>query len=201
MSRPSLWTRPLFLRPQPIASTSKLPPPQPHPRLHLHRRSYAVRPVPYNPNFRPSTSSLNTATPTIDPLLPPGFTFYANHNNYPMTPVPDPTKMYQSDVFPPQLPRTTVFHYLFPPRRKGQHFRYYPELDPRTIAFIDGITGKELYRTEMAVRAMWLASGLGGLRLKKGDVVCIFGMNSLHWVEAMMGCQANGNIVSPANYG
>lgn len=196
MFHPSLLTRHIGHPASSTTTTSSLT----HILSIVHTRHYAVRPLPYNPNFRGAIPN-SSGRPTIDPLLPPGFTFYPNHNDYPMTPVPNPTKMYQSDLFPPQLPRTSVFHYLFPPRRKGQHFRFYPEQDPRTIAFIDGLTGKELYRTEMAVRAMWLASGLSGLRIKKGDVVAVFGMNSLHWVEAVMGCQANLSIVSPANYG
>jgi len=109
--------------------------------------------------------------------------------------------MYQSELFPPQLPRTSVFHYLFPPKRKGKHFRYYPQNDPRCIAFIDALTGRELYRDEIPVRAMWLNSGLRRLGLKKGMVICIFGSNSLEWVEACYASQAADLIVSPANYG
>lgn len=178
---------------------------------HPHRsvtyivaRSYAVKaPAPYNPNrsVAPSADYRASTRPQIDPLLPPGFTFYENHNDYPVINVPEPKRMYQSELFPPQLPRTSVFHYLFPPKRKGKHFRYYPQNDPRCIAFIDALTGRELYRDEIPVRAMWLNSGLRRLGLKKGMVICIFGSNSLEWVEACYASQAADLIVSPANYG
>ena len=93
-----------------------------------------------------------------------------------------------------------MYHYLFPPKRKGEHYRYYPEPDPRTIAFVDGLTGRELYRHHIPVQAMWLSAGLASLGLKKGDVVGVFGTNSLDWVEACMGAQALNLIVSPINY-
>ena len=109
--------------------------------------------------------------------------------------------MYVSDIPPPKLPRTSVFHYIFPPKRKGTHYRYYPATDPRCIAYVDALTGAELYRDEIPVRAMWLHAGLKRLGLRKGQVVCIFGMNSLHWIEANYGAQAAELIVSPANYG
>ena len=150
---------------------------------------------------KPPVNTVPQARPYIDPLLPTGFTFYKNHNSYPVIPVPDPSKMYVSDIPPPKLPRTSVFHYIFPPKRKGTHYRYYPATDPRCIAYVDALTGAELYRDEIPVRAMWLHSGLKRLGLRKGQVVCIFGMNSLHWIEANYGAQAAELIVSPANYG
>ena len=117
-----------------------------------------------------------------------------------MVDVPDRSKVYEADIGAPHLPRSTVFHYLFPPKRKGTHFRYYQATDPRTIAFIDGITGRELYRDEIPVKAMWIHTGLKKLRLKNRDRVCIFGQNSLEWVEANFGVQAAGMITTPANY-
>ncbi|KAK1925864.1 AMP binding protein [Papiliotrema laurentii] len=155
--------------------------------------------IPYNPNL-PRPTFKHSTSPFIEPSLPPGFTFYDNHNDYPVIPVPDLSKMYQDPRTPPPLPRTSVFHYLFPPKRKGEHLRYYPEPDPRVIAYIDGLTGRELYRHHIPVQAMWLATGLARLGLKRGDVMGLFGMNSLDWIEGCMGGQALNLIVSPINY-
>lgn len=147
-----------------------------------------------------STAPLQLLRTRPDPQLPPSFAFYPNQNSYPTVPLKNPEAMYENPSPPPMIPRCSVFHYLFPPKRKGKHYRYYPEPDPRVIAYIDGITGRELYRQEIPVQSMWLASGLGLLGLKKGDVVGIFGMNSLDWIEALYGSQALNLIVSPINY-
>ena len=133
--------------------------------------------------------------------LPAGYTFYPNHNDIPVPPVPAMARIYESEHPPPHLPRTSVFHYIFPPERKGRPPRYYPQPVPQSVAFIDGVTGRKLMRDEIPVHAMWLNSGLLAMGLKKGDVACIFGTNSLDWVEACFACQALGAIVSPANYG
>ncbi|RSH83648.1 hypothetical protein EHS25_005552 [Saitozyma podzolica] len=79
----------------------------------------------------------------------------------------------------PILPRCSVFEYLFPTGQAS-----YPSPDPKGVAYIDA----PRLGTEM-------------LGLKRGDVACVYGMNSLEWVNAAMGCQAAGIIVSPTNYG
>jgi hypothetical protein len=132
--------------------------------------------------------------------LPLGYSFYPFHNDIPMTAPPDYARIYSSTVPPPHLPRDSVFGYLFPPKVKGEPPRYYPKPDSRTIGFIDGLTGREYLREEVPVRAMWLSAGLSRNGLKRGDVVCIFGMNSLHWIDACFGAHAADLSVSPANY-
>jgi acyl-CoA synthetase (AMP-forming)/AMP-acid ligase II len=98
----------------------------------------------------------------------------------------------------PTLPRSSVFEYLFPnPTSRPS----YPCPDVSDVAYIDGLTGREITRGEVADQAKRLAAGLRSLGLKRGDVGCVYGMNSLEWVNAAMGCQAAGIVVSPANYG
>jgi len=141
------------------------------------------------PNYRPQPYE-----------LPHGYSFYPNHNNIPMTPPPPHAKIYTSSIPPPHLPRDSVFGYLFPPKVKGDPPRYYPKTDPKAIGFIDGLTGKEVLREEIPVRSMWLAAGISKLGVKRGEVVCIFGMNSLEWIEACFAVQSADATVTPANY-
>jgi hypothetical protein len=117
-----------------------------------------------------------------------------------MPPPPPTAKIYDSTVPVPHLPRQDVFGFLFPPKIKGEPPRYYPKPDPRAIGFIDGLTGKEVIREELPVRAMWVSHGLTRLHVKRGTRVCIFGMNSLEWIEACFGIQAADATVTPANY-
>jgi long-subunit acyl-CoA synthetase (AMP-forming) len=70
---------------------------------------------------------------------------------------------------------------------------------PSTVAFIVGLPGQEVTREEVGLQAQWLAAGLMQLGLKKGDVGMTFGFNSLLYVNAVMGLQFMGAIVSPAN--
>ena len=141
-----------------------------------------------------------STVPVASSHLPVGYTYYRNHNDIPMTPPPNYAKIYESEVTPPHIPRGTIFHYLFPPKQKGKPPRYYPAPDPRTVAFVDGLTGRTLFRTDLPVQATWLSSGLKILHLKRGEVACIFGENSLEWVSACYGAQAAGLVVSPINY-
>jgi acyl-CoA synthetase (AMP-forming)/AMP-acid ligase II len=97
---------------------------------------------------------------------------------------------------PPPLPRSSVFDYLFPPANAKE---YYPKPDPASTAFIDGLTGEEVTRGQVEEQAIKLASGLKGLGIKRGDVGMTFGFNSLQYINAIMGIQAAGAIVSPAN--
>lgn len=103
---------------------------------------------------------------------------------------------------PPPLPRSSVFDYLFPPptsKGDGDQKEYYPKPDPDSVAFIDGLTGEEITRGQVEEQAIRLASGLRGLGVKRGDVGMTFGFNSLQYINAIMGIQAAGAVVSPAN--
>ncbi len=139
--------------------------------------------------------------PSFTTHLPAGYTYYRLHNDIPMTAPPPHAKIYESAVEPPHLPRTGVFHYLFPPDVKGVPPRYYPAPDPQTVAFIDGLTGRTLFRSDLPIQAKWLHSGLTALGVRRKETACLFGENSLEWVSACYGAQAAGMIVSPANYG
>jgi acyl-CoA synthetase (AMP-forming)/AMP-acid ligase II len=99
---------------------------------------------------------------------------------------------------PPVLPRSSVINYLFPPANSATKV-YYKAPDPKSISFIDGLTGEKVTREEVGTQAAWLAAGLKKLGLKKGDVGMTFGFNSLLYVNAIMGMQHLGCIVSPAN--
>jgi long-subunit acyl-CoA synthetase (AMP-forming) len=68
------------------------------------------------------------------------------------------------------------------------------------VAFIDGLTDRKLTRAQVKDGALRLAGGLKKLGLKTGDVACIHGLNSLEWINAMLGCQAARVIASPANF-
>jgi hypothetical protein len=130
--------------------------------------------------------------------LPLGYTFYPHHSDKPNTP-PTMANIITSLHPSPLLPRSSVFQYLFPPDTKGKQTQWYPAPKPSTIAFIDGLTGQKVTREEVGVQAQWLAAGLKGLGLKKGDVGMTFGFNSVLYVNAVMGMQCMGVIVSPAN--
>lgn len=95
----------------------------------------------------------------------------------------------------PTLPKCSIFEYLF-----GQGDSY-PTPNPDGPAFIDGFTGRSLTRAEVGLQARRLASGIMSLGVKRGDVMCIFGMNSHEWINALLGGQAAGLVVSPASYG
>ena len=72
--------------------------------------------------------------------------------------------------------------------------------DPHAIAFIDGHTGRTLFRTDLPIQSTWLRSGIRRMGMKDGDVACIFGSNSLEWVSACLGAQAAQMVVSPAHH-
>ncbi|OXG43526.1 AMP-binding protein [Cryptococcus neoformans] len=136
--------------------------------------------------------------------LPPGYTFYRNHNdNNPSPPnmTPRPDQIYVSHIPTPQLPRTSVFEFLFP---KSKQYNYFPAPAPNPSgvkkAFIDGLTGNAVTREQVEEQALALAGGLKKLGVKTGEVACLFGMNSLEWINALFGCQALGVVTSPANY-
>lgn len=114
---------------------------------------------------------------------------------------PRPEQVYVSHISSPQLPRCSVFEFLFP---KSKQYNYFPApaSDPLGVkkAFIDGLTGNAVTREQVEEQALALAGGLKKLGVKTGEVACLFGMNSLEWINALFGCQALGVITSPANY-
>lgn len=179
-----------------------IPGPSRLPYQYQSQRSFSTTP-------RSCVSKRRKLSPPSDPApprqlsddpatLPPGYTFYPNHSDKPDTP-PTMANIITSLHPSPLLPRSSVFHYLFPPDVKGKQTRYYPAPNPKSAAFIDGLTGQEVTREEVGVQAQWLAAGLMQLGLKKGDVGMTFGFNSLLYVNAVMGLQFMGAIVSPAN--
>lgn len=99
--------------------------------------------------------------------------------------------VYLPSYAPVELPTCGAWEYLHPDK---------PSFDPRLPAFIDGITGRELNRAEVKDIGLRLATGLRELGLKRHDVACIWGLNSLEWIMAGFGCMAAGITVSPANF-
>lgn len=165
-------------------------------RTYLPQRSYAhLTPGQIK---RVQKNILNIPVPSFQ--LPTAYTYYPKHNDVPLTPLPEMAKVYESDIYPPHVPRDSVFNYLWPQKEKGEIAEFYPRPDPQSIAFIDGITGRRLYREEIPTRSMWLSSGMRKNGFQRGDTACIFGQNSLEWVEANFAIQALTSITSPANY-
>ena len=164
-----------------------------------------TRHVPEGNNAIPAIQKPSTplpplsSRPAISTQLPPSYTFYKNHNDFPLLPPPPHARIYDSKLDPPHVPRSSLFHYLFPPKMKGRQPQYYPHPDPKTVAFIDGQTGRTLFRSDLPIQAMWTRSGLRTLGVVKGDVACIFGENSLEWVSACYAAQAAAMVVSPVN--
>ncbi|WVQ73380.1 hypothetical protein IAR50_002951 [Cryptococcus sp. DSM 104548] len=115
--------------------------------------------------------------------------------------MPLPADVYASSHPDPRLPRSSVFDYLFPADSK---YSFYPAPRPNPHghrkAFVDARTGRAVTRAQVGEHAVALAGGLKKLGLQAGDVACLFGMNSIEWVNALLGCQALGVITSPANY-
>lgn len=102
---------------------------------------------------------------------------------------PLPMSIIQSVHRVPTLPRCSLFDYIFP--GVGNY---------EDTAFIDGLTGRAVTRGQVQDHALRLAGGLQRLGLNRGDVACIHALNSIEWINALMGCQAARVIVSPANY-
>ncbi|OCF72733.1 AMP-binding protein [Kwoniella mangroviensis CBS 8886] len=117
---------------------------------------------------------------------------------------PRQDQIYTSTISPPHLPRMSVYHYLFPFKKyKSKHrtrFLYYPDPNLEKPSFIDGITGRFVTRAQVEEQSKMLATGLKIKGVERTDIGCIFGMNSLEWINACFGTQALGAVVSPANY-
>jgi long-subunit acyl-CoA synthetase (AMP-forming) len=99
--------------------------------------------------------------------------------------------MYTSDYPQVSLPKSSVWHYQFPSDSP---------FDRALPAYIDGITGRTLSRGDVHDDGLRLLSGLRALGVKRGDTACLWGLNSLPWIQAAYGCMAAGVTVSPANY-
>jgi len=105
--------------------------------------------------------------------------------------------IYESDYPVPPLPTTGLFTYLLPDKPSDSPLQQFNKDLP---AFIDGVTGRTITRGQLKENALRLASGIRALGLKKKDVACLWGPNSLEWAQAAFGLMAAGVTVSPANY-
>lgn len=93
----------------------------------------------------------------------------------------------------PALPSPcSLFHFHFPPRR-----------GPFTVAspaYIDASTSETLSHEDLRSQALRLGHALRNvLRLQRGDVVLLYGPNSLAYPVAFFGAQAAGLVTTLAN--
>jgi acyl-CoA synthetase (AMP-forming)/AMP-acid ligase II len=107
-----------------------------------------------------------------------------------------PERIYDADYPVPTLPTTGMFTYLFPDKPSDSPLRQFPASAP---AYICGFTGRTLTRGQLKENALRLATGMRSLGVRKGDVACLWGPNSLEWAQTAYGCMAAGVTVSPAN--
>lgn len=105
--------------------------------------------------------------------------------------------IYKPDFPEPTLVESSLFEYLFPQKAGDSPL---PTFEKKLPAYIDGLTGRTLSRGDVEDNALQLATGIRGLGLKKNDVACLWGTNSLEWTQAAFGCMAAGLCISPANY-
>lgn len=130
-------------------------------------------------------------------IKPRGLSAIATRSIYSM-PSPITHKVIQSTYPLPTLPRSSFFDYIFPVKGKTAP---YPVPPDSAKAFIDAASGRTLTRGELHEQSLRLGTGLKALGLKRGDTACIFGLNSLEWVVALLGCQAAGVVTTLASYG
>lgn len=107
--------------------------------------------------------------------------------------------IHRSTIPQPELPRQSLFHYLFPETNPQSHTRP-SRISPDSVALIDGITGEKVTRREFVERCRAVAGGLRARGLKKGDVVGLMGLNSVEWMVAFHGSHCAGLRVSPVNW-
>lgn len=105
-------------------------------------------------------------------------------------------RTYESPYPTPFLPHMGVFDFILP---ASPGISPLPDWDPSVPAYIHGIDGTVLRRGELRGKALQLATGLKERGLRRGDVACIWGTNSLEWIVAAFGCMAAGLVLSPAN--
>lgn len=107
-----------------------------------------------------------------------------------------PERIYKSPDASPPLPEISMYEYLLPfdasrsPR---------PQYDKSLPAFIDGLTGRTVTRGQVEDSSLRLVTALREMGLKRGDTVCIWGLNSIEWEVAAFGVMAAGLTASPAN--
>ncbi|KAL1406689.1 hypothetical protein Q8F55_008395 [Vanrija albida] len=94
-------------------------------------------------------------------------------------------------------PEVSIFQFLLPDSPSDSPVKTF---DPELPAYIDGFTGYTLSRRQLKENALRLATGLRTLGFGRGDVACLWGMNSIPWVEAAYGLLAAGIRITPANY-
>ncbi|TXT14831.1 uncharacterized protein COLE_01024 [Cutaneotrichosporon oleaginosum] len=107
-----------------------------------------------------------------------------------------PITIYDSDYPAPFLPQQSIFDFLLPP---GPGVSPIPDWSPAQPLFIDGLDGRVITRGELRDNALRIASGLRAVGVKRGDTACIWGFNSLEYVQAGYALMAAGVIASPAN--
>lgn len=107
-------------------------------------------------------------------------------------------RIYTSKVPSVPFPEESVFTHLFE--------TLYHRHSPWKAAFIDGPTGRILTRQQLKDLSLSLAHGLtvelpklGGISLKKGDIIMIFSPNSLSYPIAMFGAVAAGMTIAFTN--
>lgn len=80
----------------------------------------------------------------------------------------------------PFFPQQALFEYLLP---DAPGVSPLPTFDDTLPAFIDGPTGRVLTRGGLRDAALRIASGLHRAGMQRGDVVALWGPNSLEWAE------------------
>jgi acyl-CoA synthetase (AMP-forming)/AMP-acid ligase II len=96
----------------------------------------------------------------------------------------------------PYLPQLGLFDYLFP---RAPGISPAPQFDPSLPAFIDGLDGSVLTRGELEDGALRLATGIRSLGVRRGDTVCLWGLNTPPWARTAFGLMATGVTITPAN--
>ncbi|TXT12864.1 hypothetical protein VHUM_01265 [Vanrija humicola] len=104
--------------------------------------------------------------------------------------------IYTSHWDAPALPETSIFTYIFPDSAADSPLERF---DPALPAFISPLTETTVSRGQLKENALRIASGLRKLGLKKYDTACVWGANSLPWINAVFGLIAAGVAVTPAN--
>ena len=107
--------------------------------------------------------------------------------------------IHTADVGDPELPRQSLFHYLFP-ESDAKRVSSVKAPAPDSTALVDGITGTTLSREQLRLRCQSVAGDLRRRGLKRGDVVGLMGLNSIEWMVAFHASHCAGLRVSPINW-
>ena len=108
--------------------------------------------------------------------------------------------IYHSPIPDVSIPDESLFTFLF----EGRVDREIPGTTP---VFIDALTGRSITRSEFKAACLSLGWGLrnvfakklGGVEIKRGDMVMIFSPNSFAWPFALLGSIAAGFKTTLAN--